>query len=86
MAQKLGIRNSLLAHGAMRALVEPLKSRDTVILVNVTLCVSLLACDLDARAEVGICSFALGIFWTEIPILLNQMLNSTTFSLVWYVI
>ncbi|XP_008305660.2 armadillo repeat-containing protein 3 isoform X2 [Cynoglossus semilaevis] len=51
MAQKLGIRNSLLAHGAMRALVEPLKSRDTVILVNVTLCVSLLACDLDARAE-----------------------------------
>ncbi|KAL6097965.1 armc3 [Pungitius sinensis] len=51
MAGQEVIRCSVLSHGAIRALVEPLKSRDTRVLVNATLCLAVLACDKEARAE-----------------------------------
>ncbi|KAM6900539.1 armadillo repeat-containing protein 3 [Xenentodon cancila] len=51
MAGQEIIRSSLLSHGAIQALVEPLKSKDTQVLVNVALCVALLACDKEARTE-----------------------------------
>lgn len=53
MAQQEVIRCSILSHGAIQALVEPLKSTDTQVLVNTTMCLAVLACDTDARAEVG---------------------------------
>lgn len=52
MAQHEVIRCSILSHGAIQALVEPLKSTDTQVLVNTTLCLAVLACDTEARAEV----------------------------------
>ncbi|XP_070784492.1 armadillo repeat-containing protein 3 [Enoplosus armatus] len=51
MAGQEVIRCSILSHGAIRALVEPLKSTDTQVLVNATQCLAVLACDTDARAE-----------------------------------
>uniref|UniRef100_A0A7N6AKN1 Armadillo repeat containing 3 n=1 Tax=Anabas testudineus TaxID=64144 RepID=A0A7N6AKN1_ANATE len=42
---------SILSHGAIPALVEPLKSTDTQVLVNTTQCLTVLACDTEARAE-----------------------------------
>lgn len=48
MAGQEHIRSSILSHGAMEALVEPLKSADTQVLVKAALCVAVLACD---RAE-----------------------------------
>lgn len=49
------IRSSILSHGAIQALVEPLKSKDTQVLVSTTMCVALLACDKEAREEVCTC-------------------------------
>ncbi|KAK2859369.1 hypothetical protein Q5P01_003989 [Channa striata] len=51
MARVEIIRCSILSHGAMQALLEPLKSTDTQVLINTTQCVALLACDAEARAE-----------------------------------
>ncbi|XP_068565875.1 armadillo repeat-containing protein 3 isoform X2 [Cebidichthys violaceus] len=51
MAGQEVIRCSVLSHGAIQALVEPLKSTDTQVLVNSTLCLAVLACDAEARAE-----------------------------------
>ncbi|XP_067342059.1 armadillo repeat-containing protein 3 isoform X2 [Channa argus] len=45
------IRCGILSHGAMQALLEPLKSTDTQVLINTTQCLALLACDAEARAE-----------------------------------
>lgn len=55
MARQEVIRCSILTHGAIEALVEPLKSTDTQVLVNSTLCLAMLVCDTEARAEVGVC-------------------------------
>lgn len=55
MAGQEVIRCSILSYGAIQALVEPLKSTDTQVLINTTLCLAVLACDADARAEVGVC-------------------------------
>lgn len=54
MAGQEEIRCSILSHGAMQALVEPLKSTDTQLLVHTTQCLAVLACDTEARAEVGV--------------------------------
>lgn len=54
MAQQEVIRCSILSHGAIRALVEPLKSTNTHVLINTTQCLQVLACDAEARAEVGV--------------------------------
>ncbi|XP_068438116.1 armadillo repeat-containing protein 3 isoform X2 [Clinocottus analis] len=51
MAGQVVIRCSMLSHGAIPALVEPLKSTDTQVLINSTLCVAELACETEARAE-----------------------------------
>ncbi|XP_056290596.1 armadillo repeat-containing protein 3 isoform X2 [Pseudoliparis swirei] len=51
MAEQEVIRCSILSHGAIPALVEPLKSTDTQVLVNSTLCLAVLACETGARAE-----------------------------------
>lgn len=55
MAEQEVIRCGILLHGAMLALVEPLKSTDTQVLINTTLCLAVLSSDADARAEVGVC-------------------------------
>lgn len=55
MAAQEVIRCSILSRGAIQALVEPLKSTDTQVLVNTTQCLAVLACDTEARAEVGVC-------------------------------
>ena len=55
MAGQEIIRSSLLSHGVIQALVEPLKSKDTQVLVSATLCVALLGCDEEARTEVCAC-------------------------------
>ena len=52
MAQREVIRQSILSYGVIQALVEPLKSTDTKVLVNTTLCLAALACDEEDRAEV----------------------------------
>lgn len=52
MAAQESIRSSILSHGAMRALAEALKSKDTAVLLSSLLCVAELACEEDARAEV----------------------------------
>lgn len=54
MAQQEVIRCSILSHGAVKALIEPLKSTDTQVLVNTTMFLAVLACDADAREEVGV--------------------------------
>uniref|UniRef100_A0A3B3BV18 Armadillo repeat containing 3 n=1 Tax=Oryzias melastigma TaxID=30732 RepID=A0A3B3BV18_ORYME len=51
MAAQEAIRSSILSHGAMRALAEALKSKDTAVLLSSLLCVAELACEEDARAE-----------------------------------
>ncbi|XP_026148109.1 armadillo repeat-containing protein 3 isoform X4 [Mastacembelus armatus] len=51
MARHEVIRCSILSHGAIQALVEPLKSTDTQILVSTTLCLAMLACDAEARTQ-----------------------------------
>uniref|UniRef100_A0A671WHB7 Armadillo repeat containing 3 n=1 Tax=Sparus aurata TaxID=8175 RepID=A0A671WHB7_SPAAU len=51
MAGQGVIRCSILLHGAMQALVEPLKSTNVQVLVNTTQCLAMLACDTEARAE-----------------------------------
>ncbi|XP_029978658.1 armadillo repeat-containing protein 3 [Sphaeramia orbicularis] len=51
MAEQDEIRCSILSHGAMHALVEPLKSTNTQVVVNTTLCLAALACDTASRAE-----------------------------------
>lgn len=53
MAEKEIIRCSILSHGAVEALVEPLMSTDTQVLVNATMCLAVLACDSEARLKVG---------------------------------
>lgn len=63
MAGQEVIRCSILSCGAIQALVEPLKSTDTQVLVNTTLCLAMLVCDADARAEVGIsCSHVFELY------------------------
>lgn len=54
MAGEEVIRCSILSHGAIRALVEHLKSTNTQVLVNTMQCLAVLACDAEARAEVGV--------------------------------
>lgn len=54
MAGQEVVRCSVLSHGAIRALVENLKSTDTQVLVNATRCVAVLAHEKEARAEVGV--------------------------------
>ncbi|XP_029001847.1 armadillo repeat-containing protein 3 [Betta splendens] len=51
MAQYEVIRCSILSHGAVPALVEPLKSTDTQVLVNTTLCLGVLLCETGAMTE-----------------------------------
>ncbi|XP_072234177.1 armadillo repeat-containing protein 3 [Leuresthes tenuis] len=51
MAGQETVRSSILSHGAIQALVEPLKSKDSQVLVCATLCVSVLACDKEAREK-----------------------------------
>lgn len=57
MAGEEAIRFSMLSHGAIRALVKPLKSTSTQVLVNTVRCLEVLACDRRARAQVsvGVC-------------------------------
>jgi len=54
MAAQEVIRCSILSLGAVKALVEPLNSTDTQLLVNTTRCLAVLTCDTEARAEVGV--------------------------------
>lgn len=73
MAGQEVIRCSILSHGAIQALVQPLKSTNTHVLVNTTQCLAMLACDMEARAEVSVyCSKCL------VFLLLKQI--SYTFS------
>ncbi|KAM4544134.1 armadillo repeat-containing protein 3 [Fundulus diaphanus] len=51
MAEQEIIQSSVLSHGGIQALVEPLRSNDTQVLINATLCVAVLACDNEARAK-----------------------------------
>ncbi|XP_070709364.1 armadillo repeat-containing protein 3 [Pempheris klunzingeri] len=51
MAGQEAIRCSILSHGAIQALVEPLKSTDTQVLVTSSQCLAMLVCDTEARAE-----------------------------------
>ncbi|XP_059182856.1 armadillo repeat-containing protein 3 [Centropristis striata] len=51
MAGQEVIRCSILSRGAIKALMEPVKSTDTQILVNTTLLLAILACDAEARTE-----------------------------------
>ncbi|RVE76663.1 hypothetical protein OJAV_G00011050 [Oryzias javanicus] len=51
MAAQEAVRSSILSHGAMRALAETLRSKDTAVLLSSSLCVAELACEEDARAE-----------------------------------
>ncbi|KAM9839683.1 armadillo repeat-containing protein 3 [Aulostomus maculatus] len=51
MAGQEVIRCSILQHGVIQALVEPLKSTDTQVLISTTQCLAELACDADARTE-----------------------------------
>uniref|UniRef100_A0A3Q3W2W6 EDR1/CTR1/ARMC3-like peptidase-like domain-containing protein n=1 Tax=Mola mola TaxID=94237 RepID=A0A3Q3W2W6_MOLML len=51
MAEQVVIRSSILSHGAMQALVEPLKSTNPQVLVKTLRCLTVLACEADARAE-----------------------------------
>ena len=62
MAGQEVIRCSILSHGAIRALVEPLKSSNMQVLVNTTQCLAALACDTEARAEVGVSVFLCEFF------------------------
>lgn len=55
LAEREVIRCSILSHGAIQALVEPLKSTNTQVLVNTARCLAVLAGDEEARAEVGVC-------------------------------
>lgn len=54
MAEQEVTRHSILSHGAIQALAETLKSTNTQVLLSTTQCLALLACDMDARAEVGV--------------------------------
>ncbi|KAM9712497.1 armadillo repeat-containing protein 3 [Menidia menidia] len=45
------IRSSILSLGIIEALVEPLKSTHTQVLVSATLCVAMLACEKEAREK-----------------------------------
>ncbi|KAJ8418735.1 hypothetical protein AAFF_G00002340 [Aldrovandia affinis] len=51
MAGQEALRCSILAHGAMRALAEPLRATDTRVLASAALAVAALACDADGRAD-----------------------------------
>uniref|UniRef100_A0A8C5EHZ3 EDR1/CTR1/ARMC3-like peptidase-like domain-containing protein n=1 Tax=Gouania willdenowi TaxID=441366 RepID=A0A8C5EHZ3_GOUWI len=51
MAEQVKIRRGIWSHGVMEALVEPLKSTDSQILLNSLQCLALLACDSEARVE-----------------------------------
>ncbi|TDG97219.1 hypothetical protein EPR50_G00223420 [Perca flavescens] len=51
MAGQEVIHCSIFSHGAKQAQVEPLQSTDTQVLINTTLCLTMLACDTEARAE-----------------------------------
>ena len=55
MAGQETVRSSILSHGAVQALVEPLKSKVSQVLVSATLCVAVLACDKEAREKVCAC-------------------------------
>lgn len=54
MAEHEIIRCSILSHGAIQALLEPLKSTVTQVLVNTARCLAVLASDEEARTEVGV--------------------------------
>lgn len=49
------IHTSLLSNGAIQALVKPLNSTNTQVLVNTLHCLEVLACDTETRAKVGVC-------------------------------
>ncbi|KAM3592924.1 uncharacterized protein V6R79_001780 [Siganus canaliculatus] len=51
LAEQEVIRCSILSHGAIRALVEPLKSTSRQVLLSVTKLLAVLACDAEARTE-----------------------------------
>ncbi|KAJ8277011.1 hypothetical protein GJAV_G00070430 [Gymnothorax javanicus] len=51
MAAQEVLRGSALAHGAMRALVEPLRAADNCVLSSAALAVAAFACDADGRAD-----------------------------------
>ncbi|CAB1349906.1 unnamed protein product [Coregonus sp. 'balchen'] len=51
MAEQEVLRCSILSHGAMAALLEPLQSADTHTLVRATQAVAALACDAEGRAD-----------------------------------
>ncbi|XP_076014237.1 armadillo repeat-containing protein 3 [Genypterus blacodes] len=51
MAGQETLRCSILAQGAMQALMEPLKSTNTQILISTVQCLVVMAGDVDARAE-----------------------------------
>lgn len=66
MAEQEVIRCSILSHGAIQALVEPLKSTNTQVQANTTLFLAALACDAEARAEVGfVCLMTVVIYQQE---------------------
>uniref|UniRef100_A0A671WA36 Armadillo repeat containing 3 n=1 Tax=Sparus aurata TaxID=8175 RepID=A0A671WA36_SPAAU len=54
MAGQGVIRCSILLHGAMQALVEPLKSTNVQVLVNTTQCLAMLACDTELQTAGGL--------------------------------
>ncbi|KAJ8010803.1 hypothetical protein DPEC_G00078930 [Dallia pectoralis] len=51
MAEQEVLRSSILSHGAMAALLEPLQSADVHTLVRATQVLSVLACDAEGRAD-----------------------------------
>lgn len=54
MAEQKVIRYSILSHGGIQALVEPLNSTSTQVLVNTLHCLVALACETKTQAQVGI--------------------------------
>lgn len=54
MAGQEVIRCSILSHGAIQALVGHLQSTNTQVLVNTMQCLAVLACNAEARAQVGV--------------------------------
>lgn len=57
MAEQKVIRRSILSNGGIQALVEPLNSTSTQVLVNTLHCLVALACDTETRTQVSIVQY-----------------------------
>ena len=72
MAEQEVLRCSILSHGAMAALLEPLQSADTHTLVRATQALAALACDAEGRADVSVSLSVVLVFQTWIKYLSNS--------------